>query len=409
MSTDFERFIAGEGRLAGVLRAQPGFEPPVGMEARLFAALDALDSHDTVAGFEPPAQLEAAVMAEAERLDAAQRPRRDALIAAAAQDDPSINELGPAAQRWLRAQATTPPDSPKASRRVRRSPWLARAGGAVAALLALGVAVQLWFDPQASRVTQEADSELAASVPPASPAPRSAVDATRSAPAEAGPQRETKRADFTRERSESRRQAPPIAAMENGAGPAGGLAAPMAKAEASRPSAEAARAQIRQHVPRDAPRALSADRKAREAPRSPSAAAASPKALQRSPIAAPTPAPLERFAGSAQASTDAAAPVAKAGTSEAQVTRQVDDERGATLGAVRFTLPLTTSTDDFVARISAYAEHHWQVSATPADRPVAQTLIDNATRQLAGTGRRDRFAVVEKSRATGTLEVASQP
>ena len=154
MSDDFERFVAGDGRLAGVLRAHPEFEPPAGMEARLFAALDALDANDAVAGFEPPAQLEAAVMAEADRLDAAQRPRRDALIAAAAHgDDPAVDELGPAAQRWLRAQAPATAGAARASpQRTRRLPWLAGAGGAVAAMLALGVAVQLWFDPQASRM-----------------------------------------------------------------------------------------------------------------------------------------------------------------------------------------------------------------------------------------------------------------
>ncbi len=394
MSADFERFIAGEGRLAGVLRAQPGFEPPVGMEARLFAALDALDTEETIAGFEPPAQLEAAVMAEAERLDAAQRPRRDALIAAAARgDDPAIDELGPAAQRWLRAQASTPPDRPNASRRVWRWPLLARTGGAVAAMLALGVALQLWFDPQASRVAQESDAEMAAAVAPASPAPPPAADAAPSPPAEAGPQREASRAGFSRERSETLRRAPATAAMEDRKDSVDRIAAPMAKVESTPLAAELAPTRTRPQASREVPQPV-AKLAEGEAPRSPSAVGAS--------------APPARLAGSAPAG-DGATPVANAIAPEPQSTPQGRAESGVDQDAISFTLPLTSSTSDFVAQIVAHLPQRWQVSVAPADRPAAKTLIEAAAHALAETGRSDRFVLVEESRASGTLAVESQP
>ncbi|MCB1964312.1 MAG: hypothetical protein KDF24_14360, partial [Rhodocyclaceae bacterium] len=78
MSRAEDRFIDGDGPLAALIRAQPAFEAPADLLPRVLAALDAAHAPQ---GFEPPAALADAIMAEAARLDAAQAPRRDALLA----------------------------------------------------------------------------------------------------------------------------------------------------------------------------------------------------------------------------------------------------------------------------------------------------------------------------------------
>ena len=61
MSVDFDRFLAGEGALASLLRKQPAFEPPARLFERVMTALDAAAPRQA---FGPPASLEAAVLAE---------------------------------------------------------------------------------------------------------------------------------------------------------------------------------------------------------------------------------------------------------------------------------------------------------------------------------------------------------
>ena len=101
--------------------------------------------------------------------------------------------------------------------------------------------------------------------------------------------------------------------------------------------------------------------------------------------------------------------MASAVAPEAEAARQDATEDRAEQDSVRLTLAVTISAEDFVARITAHSPQRWQVIVAPADRAAAQSLIDAAEALLAKQGRSDRFVVVEASRATGTLEVASQP
>lgn len=141
MSAAEDRFIAGEGPLAALIRAQPGFEAPPRMLGQILTALEATPAS---AGFESPASLLDAVMTAAERIDTAQAPRRDALLAELATGKSASDALGapvsPATAAWLAQQqrgVTTPPV------RRRRWPWLAGLGTAVTAALAVSVALRV--------------------------------------------------------------------------------------------------------------------------------------------------------------------------------------------------------------------------------------------------------------------------
>ncbi|MGE8363419.1 hypothetical protein ACU4GI_37215 [Cupriavidus basilensis] len=179
MSAD-ERFIAGEDRLAALLREVPAFVPPASLEAAVMAAARAEQAArqtarqaaapspsaalparvrayaeqadnpavDDELAFAPPAGLEASVMAEAARLQVAQAARRGAVLEEVRRGDAPQSVLGApvsaAAQAWLREQAQAAQQAsgeqaaakPERARRTRRW-WPAL--GVLAGALGVGV------------------------------------------------------------------------------------------------------------------------------------------------------------------------------------------------------------------------------------------------------------------------------
>lgn len=115
MSSLFERFLAGEDRLSALLRALPAHEPGPTLEAAfLAAAARAQSAHDAVSqGFDAPASLEANFLKMVRTVDAAQAPRREAVMQQLAQGEAAGTVLGspvtPATTEWLRAQSTQVP------------------------------------------------------------------------------------------------------------------------------------------------------------------------------------------------------------------------------------------------------------------------------------------------------------
>ncbi|MEZ5652514.1 MAG: hypothetical protein R3E87_18400 [Burkholderiaceae bacterium] len=167
-----EAFIAGEGALARLVRALPPFEPPPEMDARFAAQLDTLiriteraraehsltsrvpqalqPAHEAGGVFEPPTRLAQAVLAEAARIDAAQAPRREALLRnmGSGPDGALVERLGDPAREWLSAQdEKRVPVESRASSRTPLSRWSFYFGGALAAALAAGIALNLWRAP----------------------------------------------------------------------------------------------------------------------------------------------------------------------------------------------------------------------------------------------------------------------
>ena len=165
MNAAEDRFIAGDGPLAALIRAQPAFDAPPRMLEHVLVALDAAPAPT---GFDSPAGLFDKIMAEAKRIDSAQTPRRDALLAELAAGASAEHALGakvsPATAAWLAAQHPTP--AVAIPPRGRHWPWLAGISTAVTAALAVSVAL---------RVVQES------ATPPPMPAAPSAT-----APAESG-------------------------------------------------------------------------------------------------------------------------------------------------------------------------------------------------------------------------------
>ncbi|HRO57654.1 MAG TPA: hypothetical protein PK177_00570, partial [Burkholderiaceae bacterium] len=102
------------GSLADALRRLPRFEPPARMKVEFLAMLDempaAASAASTAPGFEPPTRLRSTVLDEFARQQAAQSPRREAVlreIARGAEPGAVLDApLSPAADRWLRARAT---------------------------------------------------------------------------------------------------------------------------------------------------------------------------------------------------------------------------------------------------------------------------------------------------------------
>ncbi|WP_416048027.1 hypothetical protein [Cupriavidus basilensis] len=175
MSAD-ERFIAGEDRLAALLRELPAFVPPASLEASVMAAARAeqaarnapaplppaslpakvrayaeqaeAPADDDELDFTPPAGLQASVMAQAARMQAAQATRRHAVLEEIRRGDVPQSVLGApvseAAQAWLREQAlpaqpaagAEPTGKPPRASPARRW-WPAL--GALAATLGVGV------------------------------------------------------------------------------------------------------------------------------------------------------------------------------------------------------------------------------------------------------------------------------
>lgn len=157
MSDAFDRFIAGHGPMAKLIAGHPRFEPPEGMLDRVLAAVD---TPNASLSFEPPASLEAAVLAEAARLDAAQAPRRDALLDQIASGADASTALGAdvsqSTTQWLAGQANRRPPAAIPRSRPGWKRWLNGFGVAATAALAASVALKVWMDPAAPTMERSA-------------------------------------------------------------------------------------------------------------------------------------------------------------------------------------------------------------------------------------------------------------
>ena len=183
----FERFLAGEDRLAALLQALPAYAPSAEFEAAFAAAARAAQAEreaitETIAeapalSFAPPASLAASFLKMAASIDAAQAPRRDALladIAKGASPEAAIGAaLQPATAEWLSSQAkqTTPSKTEQATR---KSGWLGfswfdlRLAGLATLLAAVGVQLVLKFQPSPQQVAvQDVFQEALAPAAPA--------------------------------------------------------------------------------------------------------------------------------------------------------------------------------------------------------------------------------------------------
>jgi hypothetical protein len=177
--------------LVDALRELPRFEPPVRMKAEFLARLAGMPAvavETTPAGFEPPARLRSMVLAELARQQAAQAPRRDAVLREIARGvDPASAldaPLSPAANRWLRSRAAGAERSRPATGKRRPAwsfnGWLGPAASGLAAVLALGIGLRMMLDPSADL---QPVSQRALNTAP-SPAPASALE-PHAAPAHA--------------------------------------------------------------------------------------------------------------------------------------------------------------------------------------------------------------------------------
>ncbi|QID16455.1 hypothetical protein G3580_01710 [Nitrogeniibacter mangrovi] len=203
MSTGCDRFLAGRGALAELIRRQPPFEPPAAMFERV---MNALGGETPALDFEPPASLEAAVLAEAARLDAAQRPRREALLEQIAHGTAPGTALeaglDETTRRWLKQQASHRAPTPAAPPRRPWRRWLNGLGVAAMAGIAASVALKVGFDPAAPGVSAPVALEERA---PAAPmvAPRVAEQSTANRAAGQAP---TRAPEPSRERAPTKRQ-----------------------------------------------------------------------------------------------------------------------------------------------------------------------------------------------------------
>lgn len=169
-----ERFIAGEDRLAALLRALPAYEPPAAMASR-FSGLARVAQKAYAPPvsatpvmpmvFEAPASLEAGFIAEAARIQVAQQPRHDAVIAQI-QAGKSANEvLGhevtTGTAQWL-ANKSPPPAKAAVKSAARHTSgwarWRPRLGVLAASILFGSVATNLWLAQRADRAALPASA-----------------------------------------------------------------------------------------------------------------------------------------------------------------------------------------------------------------------------------------------------------
>lgn len=217
MSSSFERFLAGEDRLAALLRALPAFAPPASLEASFLASAHTAQasvgaasgrefaannrSHENqsaqrpspsiplpqgereassgcaVQGFEPPVSLETSFLKMAASIDAAQASRREAILAQIAKGDSPQAALGadlqPATAEWLqqRARPATPAKPGKPARKpvLLGFSWFDLRLAALALILsAVGTRLVLKHQPDTQQLAvQEAFRSALESPPPA--------------------------------------------------------------------------------------------------------------------------------------------------------------------------------------------------------------------------------------------------
>lgn len=146
----FERFLAGEDRLARLLRAVPAFEPPATMEAAFADIARRAQAEHAPRVFEPPASMEANFLAAAAQVQAAQQPRHDAVIGEIRAGKPAAEVLGhdvaQATAEWLasRPQRLAAREPAPVAPAWWRS-WLPRAGMLLASAMAGAVVTNLWL------------------------------------------------------------------------------------------------------------------------------------------------------------------------------------------------------------------------------------------------------------------------
>ncbi|MDB5888890.1 MAG: hypothetical protein JWM03_1762 [Rhodocyclales bacterium] len=147
-----ERFIAGEDRLAGLLRSVPRFEAPVAMTARFAELARTAQAEYAPLVFAPPASLEAGFLSEAVRIQAAQQPRHDAVIDEIHAGRPAAEVLGhdvtAATAAWLANRPPRPAASPPAPHSAARK-WWPRVGVLIASAFFGGVVSNLWLAQRA--------------------------------------------------------------------------------------------------------------------------------------------------------------------------------------------------------------------------------------------------------------------
>jgi len=356
MSDAFDRFLAGDGRLAQLIGAQPPFDVPEGMFERVLAAID---TGHTSLDFEPPASLEATIMAEAARLDAAQAPRRGALLDQIATGTSASDALGSSVStstaRWLDTQVRhrTPQRAPKPRSRWQR--WSSGLGVAVATALAASVALKVWFDPGAPVQEQAAaplESDALAVAPPAKEANMAQRDISS---ATAVPQSITTPHDM-----------PGFVAK-------------------ARP-----RAQVGAAVPAP-PATPRADREAR-----------SPEPNRPATAAAPVKRKAERFEHRARLEAmpaQSASTGSDAGLADSAVAPLAESDSAP----VVWEIPLATPAQAIAARMLAQPPRHWVWIVHPADKSRAMEKRDAVLAAFGKIQRPDAIRVLTADRPTGSL------
>lgn len=364
MSVDFDRFLAGEGALAGLIRQQPAFEPPPALFERVMHALDA----DAASfAFEPPASLEAAVLAEAARLDAAQQPRRDALldeIAAGASAQAAMGVgLSEATDRWLSQAAQTRPTPAPVARRHRRRGWWQGLGVAVTAALAASVALQVWFDPTTPTSTTRRAKLDAATKPAQSAVPAAAaIDGNEAA--------------------EPRHDMPELRSA-----PAPEMAMPTP-------------------APKPAPR--------REMKRITPESIRPPAAAPPTPVVAPSlriqSLSEEAMADFAPPPPTPAAPVTGADKERQRAAPPLGRLAKASPPAADITVPVTIAAETLAERLATHAPGQWTLIATPADREQVSALVQALDRRLHELGRPDRVSTtLDPAQPNGEVRLVLRP
>ncbi len=379
MSTDFDRFLAGDGALADLIRRQPSFEPPAQLFERVMSALG---TDAPTLAFEPPASLEAAVLAEAARLDAAQRPRRDALLDDIAHGSNVGDALGAgvsdATAQWLKTQAQnarTPaiPRQPPPTRPWRA--WLNGLGVATVAALAASVALKVWFDPQAPSLSESdaiyeiAQAPKAIDTQPPAPASPPAVGAARQAEERAASASAFKAKPLARE---MKRAAKPSTTAR--------------RAPTPQPADNAQAAVTRAGAPEAL--ALPAPKPTPAAPATMADAATDTIAAGRADEpAAPLPA-RARLAHKAEGGAASIAPLAPGKTID---------------------VPLATPAEALLERLAGEAPAAWQLIVAPADVERARAVAQTLEQGMQALGRADRFMLTTAERPAGSLRLVGEP
>ncbi|WP_230970480.1 hypothetical protein [Nitrogeniibacter aestuarii] len=366
MSQAFDRFVSGQGTLAALIASQPRFDPPAGMFERVLSVVDTAQSG---LSFAPPSSIEAAVLAEAARLDAAQAPRRDALLDQIAAGTEASTALGaavsPQTARWLAEQADRRAAPRRTQQRASRKRWFNGFGLAAAAAIAASVALKIWTDPTAPTMEHAAV------------------------------------------RLESAEQvAERIAAKP---------AAPMPEADARPPEPAAAAAPI------DQAQVATAPRRERETHETPPSAQLKQKSIAERKAAVPTKretAPTESLSNSASEEHWLAAPQA----SEDRAVADLDDTPMADMAsptpaaepmaAARapaplpiWDLPLATPGTAIAQRMQTQPPQAWLWIVHPDDATAAEHKRLEVMSLLEGDGRSDTVRIDTADRPTGSLRI----